>query len=247
MTGAAPIAREVLEFFDACGVTVLEGYGMSESTAAATLNTASERRLGTVGRSLPGGEVAIAEDGEVLLRGPHVFQGYYKNPQATEETLDEAGWLRTGDLGSIDDGFLSITGRKKEIIITSSGKNITPANIENALKESRWIAEALVFGDAHPYLVALIALDPEEAPALAAKAGSAPDIAAMSSDPRVRAEIQGEVDRANARFAKIEQVKRFAILDHELSQATGALTPTLKVKRNFVYARYADELAELYR
>jgi long-chain acyl-CoA synthetase len=246
LTGAAPIGREVLEFFDACGVTVLEGYGMSESTAAGTLNTPKRRRIGTVGRALPGTEVRIAGDGEVLMRGPHVFSGYYKDPAATEEALEPDGWLRTGDLGALDDGYLSITGRKKDIIITSSGKNITPVNIENALKENRWISEAVVYGDAHPYLVALIALDPEELPALAAKLGVDADIEAMASDDRVRSEIQGVVDATNERFARIEQVKRFLVLDRDLSQATGEMTPTMKVKRAVVYERYHDELEGLY-
>jgi long-chain acyl-CoA synthetase len=175
-----------------------------------------------------------------------VFAGYFKDPEATSETFDD-GWLRTGDLGHIDpEGFVSITGRKKDIIITSSGKNITPTNIENQLKESRWISEAVVYGDGRPYLVALITLDSDELPALAERAGVAPDVATMAHDDRVRAEIQREVDRANEHFARIEQVKRFTILDHELSQAAGELTPTLKVKRSVVYDKYASKLAALY-
>jgi long-chain acyl-CoA synthetase len=246
LSGAAPIAKDVLEFFDSCGIPILEGYGMTESTAAATLNTKDSQRFGTVGKPLPGTEVRVAPDGEILLAGPHVFSGYFKDPEATSSTFDDR-WLRTGDLGHIDpEGFVSITGRKKDIIITSSGKNITPTNIENQLKESRWISEAVVFGDARPYLVALITLDSDELPALAERAGVAADIATMVGDERVRAEIQREVDRANEHFARIEQVKRFAILDHELSQAAGELTPTLKVKRSVVYDKYARELAALY-
>jgi long-chain acyl-CoA synthetase len=225
---------------------VLEGYGMTESCAAATLNTKDSQRFGTVGKPLPGTEVRVAPDGEILLAGPHVFSGYFKDPEATSSTFDDR-WLRTGDLGHIDpEGFVSITGRKKDIIITSSGKNITPTNIENQLKESRWISEAVVFGDGRPYLVALITLDSDELPALAERAGVAADIATMVGDERVRTEIQREVDRANEHFARIEQVKRFAILDHELSQAAGELTPTLKVKRSVVYDKYARELAALY-
>ena len=246
VTGAAPIGREVIEFFEACGVILLEGYGLSESTAAGTLNTPAAHRIGTVGRPLPGAEVRIASDGEVLMHGPHVFSGYFKDPGATSEALEPDGWLHTGDLGSIDDGYLSITGRKKDLIITSSGKNIAPSNIENALKESRWISEAVVYGDARPYLVALISLDPDEARVLAERAGVEPEIASMADDPRVRAEIQHEVDAANRRFARIEQVKRFRILDHDLSQAAGELTPTLKVKRRAVYEKYAAEIEELY-
>jgi long-chain acyl-CoA synthetase len=246
MTGAAPIARDILAFFDACGITVLEGYGMSESCAAATLNTPDAVRFGTVGRPLPGTEVAIAEDGEILMRGPHVFKGYYRDAEATGEALSD-GWLCSGDLGAIDEhGFLRITGRKKDLIITSSGKNITPSNIEAALRESRWISQAVVYGDNRPYLVALLTLDPEEAPALAAKVGCAPDIATMTVDPRVRAEIQAGVDAANARFARIEQIKRFALLGRDLTLADGDLTPTLKVKRNLVAERHNREFERLY-
>ena len=172
------------------------------------------------------------------MRGPHVFDGYLHDDAATDAAFTE-GWFRTGDIGVIEDGYLRITGRKKDIIITSSGKNVTPSNIETALKESRWIAEAVVFGDNRPYLVALITLDPDEAPALAAKLGVAPDRAAMATDEAVRAAIGTVVEEANARFARIEQIKRFAILPHDLTQAGGELTPTLKVKRRVVYERYA--------
>jgi long-chain acyl-CoA synthetase len=245
MSGAAPIAAEVLEFFDAAGVTILEGWGLSESTAAGTLNTTRERRIGTVGRSLPGVEVRIAADGEILMRGPHVFTGYLKDARATAEAFTD-GWFRTGDLGWLEDGFLTITGRKKEVIITSSGKNITPTNIEAALRESRWISQAVVFGDNRPYLVALITLDPEEAPALAIHLGIEPDYGAMAADERVRAAIGAVVEETNARFARIEQIKRFAILDHDLTQAAGELTPTLKVKRRIVYDKYANVFGSLY-
>jgi long-chain acyl-CoA synthetase len=247
LTGAAPIAREVLEFFDACGVLVLEGYGMTESCAAATLNTEREVRFGTVGRALPGTDVRIAADGEVLLRGPNVFAGYNGKPEATAETVDEDGWLHTGDLGEVDnDGFLRLTGRKKELIITSSGKNVSPANIEAALRDSRWLSQAVVYGDRRPYLVALLTLDPDEAPALAAEVGVAPDVATMARDPRVHAALAAEVDAVNARFARIEQIKRFAVLEHDLSHDAGELTPTQKLRRADVYRRYADRFAGLY-
>ena len=245
MSGAAPIAADVLEFFDAAGVTILEGWGLSETTAAGTLNTVGARRIGTVGRTLPRAEVRIADDGEIVMRGPHVFDGYLHDERATAEAFAD-GWFRTGDIGVIEDGFLRITGRKKDIIITSSGKNVTPANIETALKESRWIAEAIVYGDNRPYLVALITLDPDEAPALAEKLGVPPDRAAMANDERVRAAIGEVVDRTNRRFARIEQIKRFTILPHDLTQAEGELTPTLKVKRKVVYDRYAGEIDALY-
>jgi long-chain acyl-CoA synthetase len=248
LVGAAPVARDLLEFFDACGVTVLEGYGLTESTAAATLNTPGEMRLGTVGRPLPGTEVKIAADGEILLRGPNLFEGYYKNKKATADTFTD-GWLATGDLGEVtDEGYLVVTGRKKDLIITSSGKNITPVNIENALRETRWISEAVVFGDERPYLVALVTLDRDEAPKLAERLHvEASDAGAMAHDEAVHAALQEAVEEVNSNLARIEQVKRFAILDHDLTQDGGELTPTLKVKRAVVYDRYADIFDGLYR
>jgi long-chain acyl-CoA synthetase len=246
LCGAAPVAPEVLEFFDACGVLVLEGYGMTETCAAATLNTPRAVRFGSVGRPLEGTEVAIAEDGEVLMAGPHVFSGYHRNPAATSEVLD-GRWLRSGDLGEVDaDGYLHITGRKKDLIITSSGKNISPENLESALRETRWISQAVVAGDRRSYLVALLALDPDEAPQLAEELGIPADLATMAADERVREFVQREVDTVNARFARSEQIKRFDILERDLSQAEGELTPTLKVKRAVIHARYADRIERLY-
>ena len=169
-SGAAPIAQEILEFFFACGVPVLEGYGMTETATAATVSTVDSYRFGSVGRALPGLEIRIADDGEVLLKGPNIFQGYYKNDDASFGSIVD-GWLHTGDLGRLDeDGFLFITGRKKDIIITAGGKNLTPANLENDLKQSRWISQAVMHGDRRPYPVALITLDPEEIVALRARA-----------------------------------------------------------------------------
>jgi long-chain acyl-CoA synthetase len=246
VTGAAPIGREVLDFFDACGVLVLEGYGMTETCAAATLNTPAEHELGTVGRALPGTDVSIAEDGEVRLKGPNVFAGYHRDLAATAEILQD-GWVATGDLGELDAaGYLSITGRKKDLIITSSGKNVSPENIESALREARWISHAVVAGDRRSYLVALLTLDPDEAPRLAAQLGVEPDVPAMARDERVREALWSDIEAANRRFARIEQIKRFAILPRDLAQAEGELTPTLKVKRSVIYERYADEIAALY-
>jgi long-chain acyl-CoA synthetase len=246
LTGAAPIGREVIDFFDACGVPVLEGYGLTETCAAATLNTPSALRVGSVGRALSGVELAIADDGEVLIRGDNVFRGYYQDEPATRETLVD-GWLRSGDLGSLDaDGYLSITGRKKDIIITSSGKNVTPTNIETALRERPLISQAVVYGDNRPYLVALLTIDPDEATALAERLGVPDDPVAMASDERVREALEKELDEVNERFARIEQVKRFAVLDRELTQTAGELTPTMKVKRNVVYDRYDEMLKRLY-
>jgi long-chain acyl-CoA synthetase len=247
LVGAAPIAGELLGFFDACGVLVLEGYGLTETCAAATINTVDAVRFGTVGKALPGAEVAIAQDGEILIRGPLVFKGYYKDAAATAEVLTDDGWFCSGDLGELsDDGFLSITGRKKDIIITSSGKNVTPVNIESELRDSRYITEAVVYGDRRQYLVAMLTLDRDESAKLADRLGIANDPATIAADPQVRGEIQQEVDRVNRKFARIEQIKRFAILDHDLTQAGGELTPTLKVKRSVVYDKYAELFARLY-
>jgi len=244
VTAAAPIGTDVLEFFDACGILLVEAWGMTETCAAGTINTVKEFRLGTVGRPVTTLEIRIAPDGEILARGPNVFAGYFKDEEATRETLP-GGWLATGDLGTIDgDGFVSITGRKKDIIITSSGKNITAANIENALKQTRWIANAVAFGDRKPYLVALLTLDPDEAPKLAERLGVDP--LRFATDERVRAEIQKVVDDVNKRFARIEQIKRFAVLGRDLSQEHGELTPTLKVKRNVVYSEFAGVFNGLY-
>jgi long-chain acyl-CoA synthetase len=247
LTGAAPIAAEIIEFFDACGVLVLEGYGLTETCAASTLNTRGEQRIGTVGRPLPDTEVRVAEDGELLLRGPHVFAGYFRDEEATNETLVD-GWLYSGDLGSVDeDGFVRITGRKKELIITSSGKNISPTNIEELLRDSRWISQAVVFGDSKPYLVAVLTLDPDEAPKLAEHVGVPPgDPAGLASHPAVRAELQSAVDAVNQRLARIEQIKRFTVLDRDLSQPAGELTPTLKIKRGVVAEHFGDRVEELY-
>ena len=246
LVGAAPIDTGLLEFFDACGVTVLEGYGMTESCATATLNPLHAPRFGTVGKALPDTEVMLTEGGEILMRGPHVFAGYHGDPAATHATLID-GWLHSGDLGELSgDGYLTVTGRKKDLIITSSGKNVAPANIENALRESRWISEALVYGDRRHYLVCMLTLDADQAPKLAEQLGIAADLPAMAQDERVRELLQADIDVANARFARVEQVKRFGILDHDLTQGAGELTPTMKVKRAFIYERYADFFDHLY-
>ena len=247
VTGAAPIAPEILRFFYACGVPVMEGYGMTETSTSATVNrpTGNNFRFGSVGRPQEGVEVKIADDGEVLIKGPNIFQGYYKNDAATAEALEDR-WLHTGDLGRLDeDGFLYITGRKKDIIITAGGKNITPANLENGLKQSRWISQAVVVGDRRPYLVALITLDQEELPALAQELG-VEDQSTLPEDERVHAEIQKVVDEVNSHVGPVEQIKRFAILPADLSQETGELTPTLKVKRNVVHEKFAGVIDEVY-
>jgi long-chain acyl-CoA synthetase len=245
-SGAAPISREILEFFWACGVPVLEGYGMTETATAATVSTIEEHRFGTVGRPLPGVQLKIAPDGEILIKGPNIFEGYHNNADASFGAVED-GWLHTGDLGSIDDdGYLAITGRKKDIIITAGGKNLTPANIENDLKRCRWISHAVMHGDQRPYPVVLITLDEEEIATYAREHSLPEQPAALSREPAIRDLIGQEVQRVNAGYAPVEQVKKFAILEQDLSQAAGELTPTLKVKRNVVNEKYAKLLDSLY-
>jgi long-chain acyl-CoA synthetase len=246
VTGAAPIAAEILEFFYAAGVPVLEGYGMTETTAVGAVGTLEHFKFGTVGRAMPGVEIKIADDGEILMRGPNIFREYWRNPEATAEALVD-GWVLTGDLGSIDDkGYLKITGRKKDIIITAGGKNLTPANIENDLKQSRFVSQAVMYGDRKPYPVALITLDAEEIGPWAREHSLPEDVAKLADSEAVRELIQTEVDRANANYAQVEQIKKFTILDRDLSVETGELTPTLKVKRNVINERYADMFESMY-
>jgi long-chain acyl-CoA synthetase len=247
VSGAAPIAKEILEFFYGCGVPVLEGYGMTETSTVSTYSTLEEHRFGSVGKLLPGVEGRIAEDGELLLKGPNIFQGYYRNDDASFGAVVD-GWLHTGDIASIDeDGYVFITGRKKDIIITAGGKNLTPANLENDMKQTRWVSQAVMYGDRRPYPVMLVTLDEEQVVPWAKEQGiEDTSTAALAQHPKVRELIQDELDRANEKYAKVEQVKRFFILDHDLSQETGELTPTLKVKRNVVNEKYAGDFAALY-
>ena len=246
VTGAAPINPEILRFFDAAGVLVLEGWGMTETSTAATVARPDAFKFGKVGRAFKGCEIKIADDGEILVRGPNVFQGYYKNQEATRETL-ENGWLHTGDIGELDeDGYLSITGRKKDIIITAGGKNITPANLEAEIKQSPYVSQCVVIGDRRPYLVALITLDMEECEKLCKEKGWSTELEQLRRDEGMRALIQQHLDKVNEKFARVEQVKKFEILPHDLSQETGELTPTMKVKRNVVADKFEKDVEALY-
>jgi len=246
VSGAAPINPEILRFFDAAGVLIVEGWGMTETSTAATIATAEDFKFGTVGRPFPGCEVKIAEDGEILVKGPNIFQGYYKNPEATAETLVD-GWLHTGDIGEIDsEGYIKITGRKKDIIITAGGKNITPANLEAEIKQHPLVSQCVVIGDRRPYLVALVTLDPEEAAAFAKEHGLPADPEALASNDQIRAALEAHLEKVNSKFARVEQVKKIEILSHDLSQEGGELTPTMKVKRNVVTDKYAGEIDALY-
>ena len=246
VTGAAPINPEILRFFDAAGVLVLEGWGMTETSTAATVARPDAFKIGKVGRAFKGCEIRIADDGEILVRGPNVFQGYYKNEEATRETLED-GWLHTGDIGELDeDGYLSITGRKKDIIITAGGKNITPANLEAEIKQHPLVSQCVVIGDRRPFLVALVTLDPDAAVAYAVDNDLPDDPVALAANPEVKASIMSHIDQVNAKFARVEQVKKIEILPHDLSQETGELTPTMKVKRNVVADKYAANIEALY-
>lgn len=246
ITGAAPISKEILEFFHGCGVPLMEGFGMTETSTGATVNTVRHHKFGTVGRPLPGIEARVAEDGELLVKGANIFQGYYKMDDASFGAVTD-GWLHTGDLASIDeDGYVSIIGRKKDIIVTAGGKNLTPANLENDLKRSPWISQAVMHGDRRPYPVVLVTLDPETVLPWAQAQGLPDSIAELSRHPSVVDLVQQAVDAANAKLARPEQVKKFAIAERDLSQETGELTPTLKIKRTVVGENFAAEFDAMY-
>ncbi|MEV0529430.1 long-chain fatty acid--CoA ligase [Streptomyces sp. NPDC050439] len=246
LTGGAPIAPHVIDFLRACGIGVYEGYGMTESAGVISLNHPGAVRYGTVGRPVEGCEVRIADDGEVLARGEMVFPGYHGNPAATRDAVDDEGWLHTGDLGALDaEGYLSITGRKKDLIITSGGKNLTPSLSELAVQQSRFVSRAVMVGDKRPYPVALITLDAEEIAGWAARQGielTDPP----SQDPHVRALVQEVVDAANGTVSRPARIRDFALLDEDFTVETGLLTPSLKVRRHAVTERYAALVEELY-
>jgi long-chain acyl-CoA synthetase len=244
VSGAAPIAKDVLEFFLGLDIIVSEVYGQSEDTGPTSFNLPGNVRLGSVGTKLDGVEVKIAEDGEILVKGPNVFLGYYKEPAATAETLQD-GWLYSGDLGKFDsDGFLWITGRKKEIIITAGGKNIAPKNIEESLKSTPPIVDAVVIGDRRKFLTALIVVDPAVAAEIAGSPGASLD--SLWTNPAVIAAVQKGVDEANKTLARVETVKKFHITHRPFSIEDGELTPTLKIKRRNVYKNFAAEIDKMY-
>jgi long-chain acyl-CoA synthetase len=248
ISGGAPLAREVADFFDTIGIEIVEGYGLTECTTACTSNRPDANRFGTVGQALPGAEIRIAEDGEVLVRSETVFQGYFKDPEGTAAVFTDDGWLKTGDIGSLDDdGFLTIVDRKKDIIVTAGGKNVAPQNIENELKASRYVSQALVVGDRRPYVAALVTLDPTEIARWAGERGLDPDPAALAHDPSVRELVQGIVDDANRARSRFEQVKRFAVLPRDFTLEAGELTPTLKLRRRACVEHFRAEIDELYR
>jgi long-subunit acyl-CoA synthetase (AMP-forming) len=231
VTGAAKMSRLTLDFFDSLGIPVLDAWGLSESTAAGAANQPSARKPGTVGRAEEGVEIRIASDGEILMRGPHVFAGYYKDPAATQEALDAEGFLHTGDVGELDaDGYLRITDRKKELLITSGGKNVSPQNLEGLLGRIPGVAQAVVVGDGRKYLAALIVPEKPE----------------RAQDPDFVAHVEREIGKVNAGLARYETIKRFRVLPAQFSVDSGELTPTLKLKRKVVAQKYAREIDELF-
>jgi len=247
ISGGAPLAQEIAEFFDGIGVRIVEGYGLTECTTACSTNRLDRYRFGTVGPALPGFELKIADDGEILVRSETIFQGYYKDPEATAAVLADDGWLRTGDVGEIDeDDFLKITDRKKDIIVTAGGKNVAPQNIENELKTSKWVSQALVVGDKRPYVAALITLDEAEIARWATEQGLESDIAALAARPEVQELVQGVVDDANRDRSRFEQVKRFVILPRDFTAEAGEITPTLKLRRRAVLEHFEAQVDELY-
>ncbi|HEY5944937.1 MAG TPA: AMP-dependent synthetase/ligase, partial [Kofleriaceae bacterium] len=238
-SGAAPIATDVLEFFASIDLPIKEIYGQSEDCGPTSCNLPGKTKLGTVGPPIPGAEVKIAEDGEILVRGPNVFLGYFKEPEATAEALKD-GWLCSGDLGQFDtQGFLSITGRKKEIIITAGGKNIAPKNIEAMIKQSPLVGEAVVIGDRRKYLTALVTLDEPAARKLLPSGD-------LAKAPEIRSTIQAKIDEINQQLARVEQIKKFVILPAAFGIDTGELTPTMKIKRKVVAQKYAREIESMY-
>ena len=247
ISGGAPLAKEIAELFDSIGICIMEGYGLTECTTAATTNRQGAYRFGTVGQALPGFELRLADDGELLIRSETIFAGYFKEPDATAEVLGEDGWLRSGDIATIDaDGFVTITDRKKDIIVTAGGKNIAPQNLENDLKTSRFVSQALVVGDRRPYPAALITLDPVELEKWAKEQGLDGDPSTLSRDPQVVALVGSIVDDVNRERSRYEQLKRFAVLGRDFEMDRGELTPTLKLRRRVVLEHFADEVEGLY-
>jgi len=249
VSGGAPLGDRLGHFFRGAGLTVLEGYGLTETSAAATVNGPARNKIGTVGKPLPGVSVRIAEDGEILISGPNVFGGYWRNPDATADVLDADGWLRTGDTGDLDDeGFLRVTGRKKELIVTAGGKNVAPAVLEDRLRAHPLVSHSMVVGDGRPYIACLITIDAEALEHWKQRNGrpATASLADLADDPALVAEIQTAVDDANKAVSRAESIRRFRILRSDFTEQTGHLTPSLKVRRNVVAKDFAAEIAALY-
>jgi long-chain acyl-CoA synthetase len=247
ISGGAPLGERLGHFYNGIGVTVYEGYGLTETSAGATFNRPHSLRIGSVGTPLPGTSVKIADDGEVLLKGDNVFKGYWKNEDATNEAIQH-GWFHTGDLGRLDDdGFLYITGRKKEIIVTAGGKNVAPAVLEDRLRSYALVSQCMVIGDNQPFIAALVTIDQDAFPAWANEHGkSGKSIADLTEDDELRATIQEAINHANQAVSKAEAIKEFRILPEDFTIETGEMTPSLKVKRNVVADKYASAIDSIY-
>ena len=248
ISGGAPLGERLGHFFRGIGLVVLEGYGLTETAAAAVIGRVSWQKIGKVGRALPGTGIKIAPDGEIWLRGINIMRGYWRNEAATREAFVE-DWFRSGDIGELDeDGFLTITGRKKEILVTAGGKNVAPAPIEDPLRAHPLIGQVVVIGDAKPFIGALISLDPEMVPVWCSQNGITETLtlAEATKHPTIRAEIQKAVDEVNAKFSNAEQIKKFEILDVELTEASGHLTPSLKIKRSQVLKDFSTYVDRIY-
>jgi long-chain acyl-CoA synthetase len=249
ISGGAPLGSRLGHFFRGCGIPIYEGYGLTETTAGATVNRPGAMKVGSVGRPIPGCTVKIAEDGEILLKGGSVFGGYYKNEAASREALEADGWFHTGDIGKLDDeGYLTITGRKKELIVTAGGKNVAPAVLEDRLRANALVSQCLVVGDEKPFIAALVTIDEEAFPSWKASHGkpASATVADLADDPDLRADIQSAIDETNKAVSKAEAIKAFRILGDDWTVENGRLTPSLKVKRNVVLEDYASEVAGLY-
>ncbi|KQQ51022.1 long-chain fatty acid--CoA ligase [Plantibacter sp. Leaf314] len=248
VSGSAPLGPRLGHFFHALGIVILEGYGLTETTAPATVNLAQKSKIGTVGPALPGVSLRIADDGEVEVRGINVFKEYWKNPEATAEAFDD-GWFRTGDIGSFDtDGFLTITGRKKEIIVTAGGKNVAPAALEDPIRATPVVGQVVVVGDQKPFISALITLDTEMLPSWLANNGQDASMSAQDAarNPAVLAAVQRAIDEANTKVSRAESIRKFVILDDELTEASGHLTPKLSIKRNVILKDFAETIEGMY-
>jgi len=247
VSGGAPLGERLGHFYRGIGLTILEGYGLTETTAALTVNLPDAQKVGTVGRPIPGTSVRVADDGELLFKGGQVFAGYWRNEQATGEAIERDGWFHTGDVGEVDDeGFVRITGRKKEILVTAGGKNVAPAVLEDRLRAHHLVSQCIVVGDGQPYIAALVTIDPESFPAWAEAHGKVGEIADLVDDPDLRAEVEAAVEDANKAVSKAESIRKFAILPVDWTEESGQLTPSLKLKRNVVMREFKDDVAELY-
>jgi long-chain acyl-CoA synthetase len=249
VSGGAPLGERLGHFFRGVGITVLEGYGLTETSAAAIVNRPSRNKIGTVGLPIPGTSVRIADDGEILIAGPVVFGGYWHNEAATREALDQDGWLHTGDIGSLDDeGFLSVTGRKKELIVTAGGKNVAPAVLEDRLRAHPLVSQCMVVGDNRPFIGCLITVDLEAFAFWKQQHGKPEEatVADLADDPDLHAELQAAVNEANNAVSRAESIRKFRILDTDFTEESGHLTPSLKVKRSVVSRDYAKEIEALY-